>query len=188
MLSLQRMFCRLSNYSAKMTIGQKKEGVAMENEPDFGSGDRKWEEWGCTTRKWSVDKIGRGANWDRRGLGFAADVSSQRLLIVNILHIYPVCLWLVEKVIFVMNWRTKIKPILCWHEEKHEGYPLGAIPSCHLQRVHPCSWYVHIDPSLPVSVCINQCSRVVCHMLITLIILIMTINGQPFSFYTKSII
>ena len=44
MLSLQRMFCRLSNYSAKMTIGQKKEGVAMENEPDFGSGDRKWEE------------------------------------------------------------------------------------------------------------------------------------------------
>ena len=27
MLSLQRMFCRLSNYSAKMTIGQKEEGV-----------------------------------------------------------------------------------------------------------------------------------------------------------------
>ena len=155
MLSLQRMFCRLSNYSAKMTIGQKKEGVAMENEPDFGSGDRKWEEWGCTTRKWSVDKIGRGANWDRRGLGFAADVSSQRLLIVNILHIYPVCLWLVEKVIFVMNWRTKIKPILCWHENMRAILSAPSLLVICSECIRVLDMYILIHPFQSQSVSIN---------------------------------
>ena len=157
MLSLQRMFCRLSNYSAKMTIGQKKEGVAMENEPDFGSGDRKWEERGCTctTRKWSVDKIGRGANWDRRGLGFAADVSSQRLLIVNILHIYPVCLWLVEKVIFVMNWRTKIKPILCWHENMRAILSAPSLLVICSECIRVLDMYILIHPFQSQSVSIN---------------------------------